>query len=89
MNSDLPPIPCPVCKNCDHDLRSGILELAENIGANLREAAEKLMDAMAAEGAAPELFIRAQQLFLGVSYQVSEVVTLIPDIAAIKAASHR
>lgn len=86
-NDDLPPIPCPVCDGCDHDLRSGILELTENIGANLKDAAEKLIDAMETSGPASAEFMAAQSRFIGVREQVTAVILLIPDVAMIKAAN--
>jgi hypothetical protein len=87
MNNDLPPIPCPVCDGCDHDLRSGVLELAENISANVRSASEALIDAMETSGPASLEFIEAQSAFLGVKAQITAVLEIIPDIAMIKAAN--
>lgn len=88
MNSDhLPPIPCPLCDGCDHDLRGDLLDLVENIGSNLKNAAEKLIDAIEADGPAGEMFTEAMRAFGNVRAQVGEIVATVPDIAQIKAAN--
>lgn len=88
MNTDLPPIPCPVCESCEHDLRGGLLELIENIVQNLKDAGETLLDAIEAEGAAPEKFLTATHDFMSVRRQVAAVIDVVPDIAEIKRVAH-
>lgn len=86
MNNDdsLPPIPCPVCDGCDHDLRSGILELTENIGENLKTAAQVLLDGMEAANSGSVEFQTALLAFVGVRKQIDAVLETIPEIAYIK-----
>lgn len=83
-NDSLPPFPCPVCDNCDHDLRAGVLELITNIKSNIDAAAEELLDAMEADGDGAAEFFIALQSFASVRAQIGAVLDTIPDIAVIK-----
>lgn len=82
----LPPIPCPVCNDCDHDLRGGVLELSENIVDNVKHAFQTLLDAMEADGEGNEEFGKAIVEFASVRRQLAVVLETVPEIAQIKAA---
>lgn len=85
VNNDLPTIPCPVCESCDHDLRGGILELVENIGQNLKDAAEELLTACEARGTGAPEFIHALASFGSVRHQITMTMEVIPELADVKA----
>lgn len=80
-------MPCPVCQNCDHDLRGGVLELSENVVANLKKAFQTFLDGMEAEGDGALQFSEALTDFATVRRQISMVMDTIPDVALIKRAS--
>jgi hypothetical protein len=85
-NDELPRIPCPVCQNCDHDLRGDVLNLSENIADNLKQAFESLLDGMEADGPGEDEFADAIQQFSSLRRQITEVIAVISDVAHIKAA---
>lgn len=85
-NTELPQVPCPVCSNCDHDLRAGVLELNENVVANVKDSFSTLLDAMEAEGDGGAQFAQAIMDMAAVRHQLALVIEAIPDIALIKAA---
>lgn len=85
-DQSLPPIPCPLCDSCDHDLRANVLDLIENLGQNIKSAGEQLLDAMEAQDAGIEEFAEAMVQFHSLGHQMAAVIEAIPDIARIKAA---
>jgi len=86
MPDDNTPFSCPLCDKCDHDIRSGLLELTTNIMDNLKKSSEKLFDAIEAEGTGAPEFLAAMAEFSEVRHQVSVVMDVIPDLAAVKSA---
>lgn len=86
-NTDLPKFPCPVCQNCDHDLRADVLELSENIVQNTKDAFQGLLDGMEADGDGGPQFVEAVQDLASVRRQLATVIEAISDIAVIKAAT--
>jgi hypothetical protein len=78
--------PCPLCDGCNHDIRSGLLELTTNIMENLKKSSEKLFDAIECEGPGAIEFWDAMVKFSEVRHQVSVVMDVIPDLATIKSA---
>lgn len=87
MTPPLDPFSCPVCKNCDHDLRSGILDLTTNIMENFKAAAGKLIDGMEADTDGAAEFSEALFELASVRAQVTALIATIPDIAILKAAN--
>lgn len=86
MTSPTPnPFPCPVCNDCDHDLRGGILEFINNVRENLTEAGEALLDACEATTDIQTKFGEAMTEVASVRQQLSVLLDTIPDIALIKA----
>lgn len=84
-NDDSPsPFPCPLCTDCDHDIRSGLLDLTTNIMDNFKAATEKLLDACEAEGTGAEEFIDAMSQYSKVQHQIAVLNEVVPDLATIK-----
>lgn len=86
MDDTTVPIPCPVCNDCDHDLRSGVLELMTNIMDNFKASSEKLLDGIEADGTGAPEFIEALSEFAVVKHQITAVMETIPELAILKAA---
>lgn len=88
-DNTLPPDPftCPVCNDCDHDVRGGVLEFISNVQDNLKLAGETLLDALEAEGAGSDQFMEASIQFATVREQLAAMLVFIPEIALVKAAS--
>lgn len=86
MPDDNTQFSCPLCDACDHDIRSGLLELTTNIMENLKRSSETLFDAIEAEGTGDSEFLTALRTFSDVRAQVSVVMDVIPDLAAAKSA---
>lgn len=82
-----PRFPCPVCTDCDHDIRSTILDLGANIMENLKAANEALLDAVEAEGEGSPEFINAINEFMTVRQQVDAVLEVLPQLQDVKAAN--
>lgn len=81
----LPQITCPVCDDCDHDVRAGILKAIAQVGENLRFAGDKLLDACETEGAAQPEFGWALLEFESLKRQLSALEVFTIELAAVKA----
>lgn len=86
MPNDNPQFTCPLCTNCDHDIRSGLLDLTTNIMDNLKLSSDKLFDAVEADGNGAVEFLEAMKQFSKLRHQISVVIDVIPDLAEIKSA---
>lgn len=83
-SGELPTVPCPVCQNCDHDIRSVILELNENVVQNVKDCFETLVGGMESDGDGASEFIDATRQLVSIQYQLSLVLEVIPTIAMAK-----
>lgn len=81
----LPPMPCPLCHDCGHDIRGVVLELSENVTSNARTAFHALLDGIESETAGAEEFGRALTDLEFLRHQIDLVMEAVPMIAAVKA----
>jgi hypothetical protein len=78
---------CPVCNDCDHDVRSGVLVAIEKVGDNLKQAGELLLDAIEAPGTGAAEFGAAVVEFHALRRQMTALAEFAGELALIKEAN--
>lgn len=87
--AELPKIPCPLCDSCDHDIRTGLLELMANMKDNFTHAGTKILDGIEASDleTSTEHFAQALIEMQIVASQIYALQELVPDLHGIKVRS--
>lgn len=84
----LPSIPCPLCDNCEHDIRDSLMLVASSITSHFNEGVEHILDGMEATSLNPSVnaFTEAMVTLMAVRDSINGLLDTIPEMTRIKIA---